>query len=99
MSNVGGRKFMSDKDAGMSLLSGSKFMVKAVPHDSDEFEHGMPRALLVGTEGAATLLIRDPSDPEAVIECEDVPLQQGYNYLRPVGIKTGGTADDIWLLY
>ena len=29
----------------------------------------------------------------------DVPLMQGYNPLKVLQVRTGGTADDIWALY
>ena len=57
-----------------------------------------PRGLLVGTDGTANLVYDDGAGGETV--ATDVPLQPGYN---PIGgmkrINTGGTADDIWLLF
>ena len=50
-------------------------------------------ALLVGTAGTANLMQRN-----GVIRT-NVPLQQGYNPLRTLEVRTGGTATDIWALY
>lgn len=54
---------------------------------------GLCRALLVGTAGTANLRQLDGT------ERTNVPLQQGYNPLAVIRIKSGGTADDIWALY
>lgn len=54
---------------------------------------GVCRALLVGTAGTANL--RDA----AGMDTADVPLQVGYNPLRALQVRTGGTADDIWALF
>ena len=51
------------------------------------------RGLLVGTPGTANLRQPDGTDRD------DVPLQQGYNPLQVLQVRTGGTADDIWALY
>jgi len=54
---------------------------------------GECRALLVGTPGTANIM-----DATGAIQA-DVPLQQGYNPLKVLQVRTGGTADDIWALY
>lgn len=54
---------------------------------------GACRALLVGTAGTANLM-----DAAGNI-LTDVPLQVGYNPLAVKQVRTGGTADNIWLLY
>jgi hypothetical protein len=51
------------------------------------------RALLVGTAGTANL--RDARGNDLA----DVPLQQGYNPISVLQVRTGGTADDIWALF
>lgn len=52
------------------------------------------RALLVGVGGSANLTDSNGNDTD------DVPLQFGYNPLYGVTkVRTGGTADDIWVLY
>lgn len=51
------------------------------------------KALLVGTAGTANLM-----DASGVIRT-DVPLVRGYNPLRVLQVRTGGSADDIWALY
>ena len=52
------------------------------------------RSLLVGTAGTATLHFEDSTTSE------NIPLQEGYNPLGGVvRIATGGTADDIWVLF
>jgi hypothetical protein len=54
---------------------------------------GTCRALLVGSEGTATIV-----DASGNV-CADVPLQQGYNPIAVRQVNTGGTADNIWALY
>jgi len=54
---------------------------------------GQCRGLLVGTAGTAN--IKDGGGTTRA----DVPLQQGYNPIRCIQVRTGGTADDIWALY
>lgn len=54
---------------------------------------GITRGLLVGTAGTANL-----TQPDGTL-CADVPLQQGYNPLQVLQVRTGGTADNIWALY
>lgn len=54
---------------------------------------GVCRALLVGTAGTANLQGADG------VTTTNVPLQVGYNPLRCLQVRTGGTADDIWALY
>jgi hypothetical protein len=54
---------------------------------------GITKALLVGTAGAANLMQADGTVRE------NVPLVRGYNPLRVLQVRTGGTADDIWALY
>lgn len=54
---------------------------------------GLCRGLLVGTAGTANLTDKDG------VEEADVPLQQGYNPLRVLQVRTGGTADNIRALY
>lgn len=54
---------------------------------------GVCRSLLVGTAGTANLMQED-----GTIRM-DVPLQQGYNPLAVLQVRTGGTADNIWALY
>ena len=52
------------------------------------------RSLLVNTPGTATLHFDDGTS------ATDYPLQEGYNPLGGVvRIATGGTADDIWVLF
>lgn len=54
---------------------------------------GTCRALLVGTAGTANLMQRDGTVRA------NVPLQQGYNPLVCLQVRTGGDADDIWAIY
>ncbi|WP_428029804.1 spike base protein, RCAP_Rcc01079 family [Ancylobacter sp.] len=66
--------------------------VKVTKADSN-LAGGICRALLVGTEGTANLQDADG------VTTTDVPLQIGYNPLRCLQVRTGGTADNIWALY
>lgn len=59
--------------------------------DSD-LPGGLCRGLLVGTAGTANLKQLD-----GTIRA-NVPLQQGYNPLAVLQVRTGGTASDIWAL-
>jgi hypothetical protein len=61
--------------------------------DADLPAPGVTRALLVGTAGTANL--KDAAGNTLA----NVPLQQGYNPLRVMQVRTGGTASDIWALY
>lgn len=54
---------------------------------------GPCRSLLVGTAGTANLM-----EIDGTIRA-NVPLQQGYNPLWALQVRTGGTAADIWALY
>lgn len=58
-----------------------------------DFVDGLCRGLLVGTAGTANLKQLDGSVRS------NVPLQQGYNPLAVLQVRTGGTADNIWALY
>jgi hypothetical protein len=62
-------------------------------NDSTNLPGGVCRALLVGTAGTCNMF--DASG----VERTAVPLQQGYNPIGAMRVKTGGTADDIWALY
>lgn len=55
--------------------------------------NGVCRGLLVGSAGTANLM-----SPNGTIRT-NVPLQQGYNPLQCLQVRTGGTAADIWALY
>lgn len=70
----------------------SKF-VPVTKHDTNNLPQGACRALLVGVSGTANITEEDGT------ERTDVPLQTGYNPIRCIRIKTGGTADNIWALY
>lgn len=54
---------------------------------------GACRGLLVGTAGTANL-----KQIDGTVRA-NVPLQQGYNPLACLQVRTGGTAADIWALY
>lgn len=54
---------------------------------------GLCRSLLVGTAGTANIM-----EADGTIRT-NVPLQQGYNPICVMQVRTGGTADDIWALY
>jgi hypothetical protein len=62
-------------------------------NDDDDLPGGVCRALLVGSAGTADMI--DASG----IERTGVPLQQGYNPIGAMRIKTGGTATNLWALY
>lgn len=53
---------------------------------------GLCRGLLVGTAGTANLMTASGAIRE------NVPLQQGYNPIQCLQVRTGGTASDIWAL-
>lgn len=67
--------------------------IRAVTKANEDLPDGECRALLVGTAGTANLM-----DATGEI-LADVPLQQGYNPLKVLQVRTSGTADDIWALY
>lgn len=78
---------MADRFMG----SASKW-VEVTKADSD-LPSGICRGLLVGVPGTANLM-----DENGTVTT-DVPLQQGYNPLAVLQVRTGGTSDDIWALY
>jgi len=67
--------------------------VRSVTKADSDLPDGECRALLVGTAGTANLM-----DATGEI-LANVPLQQGYNPLKVLQVRTGGDADDIWALY
>ena len=62
---------------------------KATKHDTNTQN---AKALWVGTAGTANL-----TDPEGNT-MTDFPLKAGLNPIQVSRVRTGGTADDIWLL-
>jgi hypothetical protein len=83
---------MSDINPDLPGLASAGVFIPITKADSN-LEDGVPRGLLVGTAGTANLM-----DMRGNIRT-NVPLQAGYNWLRPRQIRTGGTAADIWALY
>lgn len=71
----------------------SAHMVVSVSKADSDLPSGTCRALLVGTAGSANIM-----DGSGEIRL-GVPLQQGYNLIMCKQIRTGGTADNIWVLY
>jgi hypothetical protein len=67
--------------------------IRLVTKADSNLPAGECRALLVGTAGTANLM-----DATGEI-LANVPLQQGYNPLKVLQVRTGGDADDIWALY
>ncbi|MGB0084214.1 MAG: hypothetical protein WBP94_02415 [Rhodomicrobiaceae bacterium] len=68
-------------------------VVPITPDDDNDLPEGACRALLVGTAGTADLI--DASGAERT----GVPLQQGYNPIGALRVKTGGSATNLWALY
>jgi hypothetical protein len=71
----------------------SAFDYRPVTKANTDLAGGTTRGLLVGTAGTANLM-----QPNGEIR-SNVPLQQGYNPLQVLQVRTGGTATDIWALY
>lgn len=67
--------------------------IRAVTKADSNLPDGECRALLCGTAGTVNLM-----DATGVI-LANVPLQQGYNPLKVLQVRTSGTATDIWALY
>lgn len=76
----------------LNLLPSAPTIVAISKEDAD-LPGGVTRALLVGTAGDANL-----HDANGVL-LTGVPLQQGYNPLRVLQVRTGGSASNIWGLY
>ena len=83
----------TDINPGLHGISSASVYVPVTKSDTVNLADGPCRALLVGTAGTANIV-----DIRGNVR-SDVPLQQGYNYLRALRINTGGTAADIWALY
>lgn len=62
---------------------------KATKHDTNT---QYARALWVGTAGTANITDAEGND------LADFPLKAGLNPIVVTKVRTGGTADDIWLL-
>jgi len=79
---------------GSNTTIPAKRVVAVTANDDTDLPNGICRALLVGTDGAATII--DASGGTATL----IPLQMGYN---PIGVQrvkaTGLTAANIWALY
>lgn len=71
----------------------SAFVYELVTKADADLPGGITRGLLVGTAGTANL-----AQPDGTLRA-NVPLQQGYNPLQVLQVRTGGTADNIWALY
>lgn len=67
-------------------------LIPVTKADSD-LPDGPCRGLLVGTPG--TLNIKDGTGTTRT----NVPIQQGWNPVECIQVRTGGTATDIWALY
>jgi hypothetical protein len=67
--------------------------IRAVTKADSNLPGGETRALVAGTAGTANLMDLDGN----IIP--NFPLQQGYNPLKVIQVRTGGTASDIWALY
>ena len=68
-------------------------LVPITPDDDNDLPEGACRALLVGTAGTADVI--DASG----VERTGIPLQQGYNPIGVLRVKTGGSASNLWALY
>lgn len=79
---------------GNASVSPARAVIPVTPSDSAMLPDGPCRALLVGAEGAATII--DLSGQTRA----DVPLQQGYNPIGAMKVFASGLgADNIWALY
>lgn len=77
----------------IGLASPAAHIAQITKNDTTDLVDGVCRAVLVGTAGTANII--DASG----VEHTNVPLQQGYNPIGIMRIKTGGTSDNIWALY
>lgn len=93
MFRIFGKRYSSLADFGVAALLPSPKPVKVTKHDTDDLPNGACRGLWVGTAGTASLRLLDGS------EVADFPLFLGWNPISVLGVKTGGTADNIWALY
>ncbi len=72
----------------------SGIVKKLTKNDSADLPDGPPRGgLCVGTAGTLNFVDLHGNT------CTDYPAQAGYNPIRPMRLKIGGTADNIWGLY
>lgn len=84
-------KILGTRDGGLEAPAPK--MTPITPDDDSDLPNGICRALLVGSEGTATII--DATGVERV----DVPLQQGFNPIGVRRVKIGGTASGLWALY
>jgi hypothetical protein len=76
--------------AAVSVLPAKK-IYKATKHATNMLAVA-GRAVCCGTAGTCTFL-----DGEGNL-CTDYPMQAGYNPIEITALRTGGTADNIWVL-
>ena len=76
---------------GREIMAASE-IVAVTPADAD-LADGVCKALLVSVAGTGNLKTEDGSIVTGV------PLQVGYNPLRVIQVRTGGTATGIFALY
>jgi hypothetical protein len=74
-------------------VTASSTRMQVVTKADADLPGGVTRGLLCNTAGTANL-----TDAEGNL-CANFPLQQGYNPIQVMQVRTGGTADEIWALY
>ena len=80
-------------DNRQNAMADPAYGLVSVTKANSDLTNGTCRGLLVGTAGTANLM------DAAGNTLSNVPLQQGYNPIAVLQVRTGGTADDIWALY
>lgn len=95
MSNfkIGGRSGSLKDFSAAEILGPPSSVVKLEEGDDFAMEHGLPKAIWVGTPG--TLNFTDPSGNTIT----GFPVFEGRNDITFQALNTGGTADDIWALF
>jgi hypothetical protein len=84
---------MANQRYPKSGFAGVATTIAAVVKANTDLPDGVTKGLACGTSGTVNLV--DASGNDIV----GFPLQQGYNPLSVIQVKTGGTATDIWALY
>lgn len=91
MGKVGGRLYNTYGDAGIEALMGPSLLVPIVKDDEDQFDPCL--GIWVGAAGTANLTFAGD------VDVDGIPLHVGWNQIRVIGVREGGTADELFAGY
>lgn len=77
----------------LNVMAPAVDYVPVTKDDANDLPNGLCKGLLVGTPGTANLTTHNGTARDGI------PLQAGFNPIRALRVRTGGTAADIVALY